>query len=163
MTEARAWISRWGPFIVAIIAVAVAVYLTIAHYTTASALVCSDKGVVNCAKVTTSAQSVIFGIPVALLGLIYFLPVTVLNLPTMWTTMNRNIHVVRIAVAVAGMAFCLYLIYAELFIVGAICLYCTSIHVLTFILFCIVMLRLPQLPPRVTSRHERRRKARKKR
>jgi len=47
----------------------VSIYLTVAHYTTSVSLICSDKGLVNCEKVTTSAQSMIFGIfPVAVLG-----------------------------------------------------------------------------------------------
>ncbi len=29
----------------------------------------------------------------------------------------------------------LYLLYAELFQIGSICLYCTSVHVITFLLF----------------------------
>ena len=40
----------------------VSVYLTIAHYTTSSILACSDKGTINCAKVTTSPESIVFGI-----------------------------------------------------------------------------------------------------
>ena len=35
----------------------------------------------------------------------------------------------------AGIGFVLCLLYAELFIIGAICLYCTSVHVITFLLF----------------------------
>jgi uncharacterized membrane protein len=31
----------------------------------------------------------------------------------------------------------LYLLYAELFIIGSICLYCTSVHVITFVLFAL--------------------------
>jgi uncharacterized membrane protein len=36
---------------------------------------------------------------------------------------------------VVGIGFVLYLVYAELFIIGAICLYCTSVHTITFLLF----------------------------
>ena len=35
----------------------------------------------------------------------------------------------------AGIGFVLCLLYAELFTIGAICLYCTSVHVITFVLF----------------------------
>ena len=34
-----------------------------------------------------------------------------------------------------GIGFVLYLVYAELFTIGSICLYCTSVHVITFLLF----------------------------
>jgi uncharacterized membrane protein len=34
----------------------------------------------------------------------------------------------------------LYLIYAELFIIGSICLYCTSVHTITFVLFVLTVI-----------------------
>ncbi len=39
-----------------------------------------------------------------------------------------------------GMAFVLWLVYAELFVIDAICLWCTVAHVLAFALFVIVVL-----------------------
>ena len=50
------------------------------------------------------------------------------------------VPMVRLAGAVAGMAFVLWLVYAELFVVRAICLWCTVVHVLAFALFVIVVL-----------------------
>ncbi|MBO0808979.1 MAG: hypothetical protein J2P32_11850, partial [Actinobacteria bacterium] len=38
-----------------------------------------------------------------------------------------------------GIGFVIYLIYVELFVVNAICLWCTSVHVITFVLFCLVV------------------------
>jgi uncharacterized membrane protein len=38
-----------------------------------------------------------------------------------------------------GIVFVLYLIYAELFSIGAICLWCTSVHVITFALFVLIV------------------------
>ena len=43
------------------------------------------------------------------------------------------------AAAVAGMGFVLYLIYAELIQIGNICLWCTSVHVITFLLFVLMV------------------------
>jgi uncharacterized membrane protein len=40
--------------------------------------------------------------------------------------------------AVVGICFALYLISAELLIINAICIWCTSVHVLTFTLFVLV-------------------------
>ena len=37
------------------------------------------------------------------------------------------------------MGFVLYLLYSELFTIHAICLWCSSVHVLTFIIFCLVV------------------------
>jgi uncharacterized membrane protein len=40
---------------------------------------------------------------------------------------------------VVAMGFVLYLLYAELFIIGSICLYCTSVHAITFLLFVLTV------------------------
>src|SRR5580704_11788661 len=49
----------------------VSIYLTIAHFTDKPLAGCSESGLVNCTKVTTSPQSYVFGIPVAVLGLAF--------------------------------------------------------------------------------------------
>ena len=40
---------------------------------------------------------------------------------------------------VVGMGFVMYLIYAELYQIGSICEYCTGVHIVTFLLFCITV------------------------
>jgi uncharacterized membrane protein len=37
------------------------------------------------------------------------------------------------------MGFVMYLIYAELYQIGSWCLYCTIVHIITFVLFCITV------------------------
>jgi hypothetical protein len=77
-------------FVVALAAFGVAFYLTLAHYdASAVRLVCSGNGAINCAKVTSSPQSVILGVPVALIGLIYYAVMVGLNLPFMWRSRYR--------------------------------------------------------------------------
>lgn len=123
----------------------VSVYLTLAHYSPAVTLVCSNSGAINCAKVTTSPQSIIFGVPVAVLGLVYFVPMLILSLPMLYRNANRTFAFARLALAVTGMAFVLYLVYAELFIIHAICLWCSSVHVMTFIIFSLVVSGWPEV------------------
>jgi len=137
---------RWQPLTTLLLSIAglgVATYLTITHYDTHVALVCADNGIVNCEKVTTSPQSSIFGIPVAVLGLVFFFPMIALCLPVAWRSADRRIHLARLALSVAGVAMVLYLVSAELFIIKAICLWCTSVHVITFILFVIIVTSAP--------------------
>ena len=45
------------------------IYLTIAHYNTTVTLACPATSHINCERVTTSPESIVFGIPVAVLGL----------------------------------------------------------------------------------------------
>jgi uncharacterized membrane protein len=77
----------------------------------------------------------VFGIPVAVLGLAFFVFAVAIMSPWAWQSARREIHLARIASMVVGIGFVLYLIYAELFIIGSICLYCTSVHAITFVLF----------------------------
>jgi uncharacterized membrane protein len=124
-------------FALALAGLGVSIYLTIAHFTESALLGCSESGLVNCTKVTTSAQSYVFGIPVAVLGLAFFAAAVVLMSPWAWRSARyrREIYLIRLASLVVAMGFVLYLLYAELFIIGSICLYCTSVHAITFLLF----------------------------
>src|SRR4051794_14697657 len=91
-TRARELDAPWPPtwawslsLAAAVIGLGVAAYLTYAHYTDAASLLCVDNGAINCAKVTTSSQSEVFGVfPVAVLGLSYFAVMTVLCTPWLW-------------------------------------------------------------------------------
>jgi uncharacterized membrane protein len=119
--------------------IAVTVDLTIAHYTTPATLVCPDTGIINCAKVTTSSYSEILGVPLAVLGLIYFLSVLPLHLPAAWRSRNPLIRRLRLAASIIGVLTIITLIYIELFRLNAICLYCTSVHFLTLLLFIVTV------------------------
>ncbi|NYH93389.1 vitamin K epoxide reductase family protein [Actinopolymorpha rutila] len=115
-------------------------YLTYAHFTSASALACPDSGTVNCIRVTTSPQSMIFGVvPVAVAGLAYFIGMTALCLPAAWRSESALVRWARLAGGVAGVAMVCYLIYVELLVVGAVCLYCTAVHIVTFLLFVAIL------------------------
>ena len=134
--------SNWFPALGLVFAgagVAASSYLTAAHYTTTSILACSGSGTINCAKVTTSPQSMLIGIPIAVLGLAWFLAMLALNLPVTWRSGSPAVTVARLVLAVGGMGFALYLISAELLSIKAICLWCTTVHVLTFALFVLTM------------------------
>jgi uncharacterized membrane protein len=120
-------------------AVAVASYLTVTHYTDPTALACPDTGVVNCTLVTTSSWSVILGVPVAVLGLVWSVVMTGLTLPWAWRSGRGRLNQARIVVAGLGAAMVLYLVYVELFRIGAICLWCTAVHVLAVCLFGVVL------------------------
>jgi uncharacterized membrane protein len=136
-------------FFFALAGLGVSIYLTIAHFTESKLLGCSESGLVNCTKVTTSPQSYVFGIPVAVLGLAFFVAAVALMSPWAWRSARREIYLLRIASLIVGIGFVLYLIYAELFIIGSICLYCTSVHAITFVLFVLTIVAAAAwgLPP----------------
>jgi uncharacterized membrane protein len=130
----RRWPSIMG-LVLTLAGGAVSAYLTYAHYTSVSALACPDTGLVNCAKVTTSSYSHIAGLPVAVLGLAFFVAMVPLQLPAAWRSTWAPLRLVRVAATVVGVGMIMWLIYAELFRLDAICLYCTAVHAFTVLLF----------------------------
>ena len=55
--------------------------------------------------------------------------------PWAWRSKRREVHLARLAFAAVGMGFVLWLIAAELLIIGSICECCTGVHIITFALF----------------------------
>jgi uncharacterized membrane protein len=117
----------------------VSAYLTFEHFTANSTLACSIGGVVDCAKVTSSPWSTFMGVPVALLGLVFFAVTLWLCLPATWRRTDRWLDPARLAWLTVGLGMALYLVWAELFRIHAICLWCTVVHVLTFALWVAVL------------------------
>jgi uncharacterized membrane protein len=118
----------------------VSIYETWAHYNGSHLFACNGNGSENCTAVITSPQSMVFGvIPVAILGLAFYVFVVAIMSPWAWRTRRREVHLLRLASMAVGMGFVMYLIYAELYQIGSWCLYCTFVHIITFVLFCITV------------------------
>jgi uncharacterized membrane protein len=133
--SAPAWV-QWTALGLSLAGLGMSIYMTIAHYTSTSILVCSNKGYIDCAKVTTSSQSMIFNIfPVAVLGLAFYVFMVAINTPWAWRSGIAAIWWARLAGIITGMGFVLYLIYAEVIQIGNLCLDCTTVHIITFLLF----------------------------
>jgi uncharacterized membrane protein len=124
----------------ALLGLGVSVYLTYEHYSASATLACPDTGAINCVKVTSSSYSELAGVPVALLGLVYYVGVVALCLPVAWRATSPWVSRLRIAALAAGVGFVFYLVWAELFRIDAICLWCTVVHVSTVVLFAVVVL-----------------------
>src|SRR5215831_4644863 len=90
----------------------VSIYLTIVHYTSPTLLICTANGTVNCEKVIQSPEAMVFGVfPVAVLGLAYYVFMVAINSPWAWRSQRPVIWWARLAAAIAGMGFVLYLLY----------------------------------------------------
>ena len=120
-----------------VVGLASATYLTVEHFNSSVTLACPDTGAINCAKVTSSKWSHFAGIPVSVLGLVFFVGMGVLLLPALWRI--RQLDIVRLLGAIVGVVGVIYLVWAELFKLRAICLYCTAVHVCTLIIFGCVL------------------------
>ena len=147
--EPTAPLATWPPgwvrpvaLLLAVAGVLVSAYLTYEHFTGSTTLACSENSVVDCSAVTKSFYNQLppgpgWGVPVAVLGLAFFVLVTVLVLPPMWGR-SRGLDRLRLVVVGGGVLMVLWLIYAELFRIDRICLWCTAVHVITVVLFGVV-------------------------
>jgi uncharacterized membrane protein len=107
---------------VALAGMAIAGYLTWVHYDEA-ALVCVAGG--GCETVQQSSYAELAGVPVALLGLLGYAAIFALVL---WDTPNARLGAA--ALAVVGLAFSVYLIVLQLFVIDAVCVWCLANDVL---------------------------------
>jgi uncharacterized membrane protein len=91
--------------------------------------------VVNgCEQVTTSSYSLILGIPVALLGAIYYLVVFAISLRYVEKKQAKLLQVLHLITGV-GLIMSLWFIYVQAFIIKAWCLYCLGSAVSSTLLF----------------------------
>ena len=132
-------VPRWAApatVVTAAVGLGVSVYLTVEHFTASTTLACPETGVVNCQKVTTSEQSIVLGVPMALYGVVFFLAMLLIGLPAAWRV--PSLRRPRVALAGVGTLSVIYLVWVELFAVNAICLWCTVAHVAALALLGIV-------------------------
>lgn len=113
---------RLAASVVALSGVAVAGYLTWAHYS-GGAIVCLAGG--GCETVQESDYAKIAGVPVALLGLVAYAGILGL---VAWDSPWARLGAATLALV--GLFFSLYLLVLQLFVIDAICAWCLAHDVL---------------------------------
>jgi uncharacterized membrane protein len=116
---------------------AIAAYLTVIHYSHVSPI-CVNGG---CEKVQRSSYATLAGVPVAVLGLISYAAViasaAVRGLP---------VAMVGAALALAGVLFSAYLLWAQLARIHALCQWCLASDVLMAVLAVLCAARVLREP-----------------
>src|SRR3989338_5195370 len=93
--------------------------------------ICDINGVLSCTLVNTSKYSEIFHVPVAVLGAIWFIIAFLLA----WNIHKKHQNQTLLFLwTIIGLISIIYFITIEI-ILQAICLYCTTIHIIIVILF----------------------------
>jgi uncharacterized membrane protein len=100
-----------------LLGIAVAGYLTYVHYADISPICAGSGG--GCEKVQASDQSKLAGVPVALLGLLSYVTLLVLNVAR-----GEIARVGAALVAIVGFGFSMYLTYQSVEVIGATCQWC---------------------------------------
>ncbi|MEM3791607.1 MAG: vitamin K epoxide reductase family protein, partial [Candidatus Micrarchaeaceae archaeon] len=108
---------------------AISAYLAVSHYTSSSVF-CPSGGIVDCEKVLNSTYSLLFGVPLAVYGVLFFLVDLFLIL-----SRKQNLAMYWNGI---GMGFVIYFLYLE-YLIGKICIYCTAVHIIVIFLLALSM------------------------
>ncbi|OLC03346.1 MAG: hypothetical protein AUH45_06400 [Gemmatimonadetes bacterium 13_1_40CM_69_22] len=114
---------RQAIVVLALVGLLVATYLWLYKIGVIGVLQC---GTGSCEAVQTSRYAVVFGVPVAFVGVAGYAVLFAIGLVDLQPAFaaNRRVTVLLAALATAGFAFTLYLTYLELFVLHAICRWC---------------------------------------
>jgi len=131
----------WLPFtalVLCVLGLADSGYQVYTHFTGTGLLGCSAT-TDACVLDQNSVYAWVFGIPVAVYGVAFYAFMAGICSPPAWRSALPAVRWTRLAAVVIGMLFVLYLLYRELISLGRICEYCTSVHVITFLLFALIV------------------------
>lgn len=130
--------------LVALAGVFVALYLSLYKLGYIGTLVCR---VGSCEAVQTSRWATLFGVPVAVWGVAFYVAVVGVALAGLSAALadSRRISELLVAMTGAGVLFSLWLTWLELFVIHAICIYCVTSAVIVAILFGIAWLDLREV------------------
>jgi uncharacterized membrane protein len=96
------------------------IYLTIVHFDS-NALACPSNTLINCESVLTSQYSTIFGIPVAILGL-------VLLILAIFMLLRKN-DTMKFLWSIAGVGAIVYSLVSQT-LLGEVCIYCLTLDLI---------------------------------
>lgn len=154
---------RRAPLAAAVIALAlvglgISIYLTVEHYRNV-APVCTIGGAFDCAKVTSSAYSVLPGtsVPITIPGMLWFLGSGGFAAVMLWYLARERREPPQLRLwfvlwAGAGLIFVLYLVYVEIVQLRALCAWCTGVHALTLVIFLLALRLWQDGPPEIVTR-----------
>lgn len=120
--------------VLALIGLGIAAYLTYIHYAGTKPLCLASGG---CEKVQSSRWAELGGVPVAVLGLVGYAAILAL----LFVPGEAGLAGTAL-VALVGFGFSLYLTWAELFRIHAVCQWCVASAVLMTLLACLSVFRL---------------------
>jgi uncharacterized membrane protein len=123
----------------AAVGAAVAAYLTVVHYTHTSPI-CTSGG---CEKVQHSSYAELAGVPVAVLGLVAYVAL-------LGTAAVRGVNaaLAGVVIALVGVAFSGYLLWAQIARIHAICQWCVGNDAIAALVAVLCVARLLTEPAR---------------
>ena len=126
-----------GLVVLCVVGIVVSAYLASDSIYPTVASICPSGDILNCEKVTSSPYSYFYGVPVAFIAIFWFAAM-------LWLGVKKPSFYVYVVFPLwlAGAIFAGYLIYVELFVLHAVCLYCTVAHVAGLLLIVPILAML---------------------
>ena len=135
-----AQILRWGSMLLAFLGALDALYLWIYKISNNDKM-CLGSG--DCATVNYSPYSEIYGIPVALLGLLAYLAIlAILFLEPSWKLLEKFGGYAIFGLSLVGVLFSAYLTFLEFYVINAVCPFCIISAIIILMLFILSIIRL---------------------
>lgn len=137
MSARRVWLDRIELILIAA-GIVIATYLT---YVKLFGIKPYCAGVGNCEAVQTSPYAELFGVPVAIWGLLGYLALLVLFLVKRydWRNLGWVARQAFFLVTLVGVLYSAYLTYLELFVINEICPWCVASAVVMTALFVLAI------------------------
>ncbi len=127
-----------------IIGLAVSIYMTI-YKLTDNQNMCIGNG--GCSKVNSSVYAEVYGIPVAVFGMVgYAALMVMLFIENRNSFLQANGTMIIFGLALIGFLFTLYLIYVEVALIHALCPFCLTSQIAMTIFFILSVIRLVRQP-----------------
>ena len=127
--------------VLGVVGMGISVYLIFVHYNGVSAICLPT---MNCDAVLSSRYSAMWGVPLAVFGLLMYGALTMLGL---WSFTAKEEWQDRLAVgiytlALASLLFTIYLYYLEIFEIHAFCTWCIGSSIVVLAIFVLSLLNL---------------------
>lgn len=122
--------------ILSLVGIGITVYLTVQHYAVPGEAFCNINNYLSCDIVNKSTYAEIFGIPVAILGLITYVIIFMASVSFLVSWKHASKILIPLTFFVgAGLLFSLYLTFVELFVLYAVCIFCIAQQIIILIIF----------------------------
>ncbi len=127
-------------FLLSILGILISLYL-LEKYITGEHIACGPKsGSFDCDAVRSSAYSSVGGIPLPFFGLVFYLLIFILSfLKTILVSKEILLNYLLIISAAVGLLVSGYLLYLELYVIHAICLWCTISGLISLSIFILTL------------------------
>jgi uncharacterized membrane protein len=134
----------WATLAVAIVGGLIAIYMTIFKLTSNDAMCLGNGG---CSTVNASPYSEIYGIPVAVVGLLGYLAILAsLLLENYIDFFKDNGPLLDFGMGLVGVVYSAYLTYLEFYVIHAVCPFCVASAISITLCFIFALIRLIKQP-----------------